>query len=160
MTGPGPLREQLARFLDWEEAHVGWRKVFGDFPPELRGRRPEGCPHSAWQLLEHLRIGQRDLLEFCREEAYVAPNWPDDYWPSEAEPPAEDAWGQSLDAFRTDLQALQELALDPELDLLEVVPTGTPGQTYLRALLLAADHTAYHVGQVVLLRRRLGIWPP
>lgn len=160
MKGERELREQLARLLDWEEAHVGWEKAFGGLPPELRGRIPDGLPYSAWQLLEHVRIAQHDLLEFCLDAEFEAPTWPDDYWPDEPEPPDDEAWERSLARVRDDLDALKKLVLDPDTELLEAVPTGKPGQTFLRSILLAADHTAYHVGQVVLLRRRLGAWPP
>lgn len=154
------LRRQVARLLDWEDAHVGTSGALADFPVELRGRVLEGLPHSAWQLLEHMRIAQRDLLEFCRDADYEAPTWPDEYWPRNPEPPYEGAWERSLTAFLGDLEALKELALDPGIDLFAVVPTGEEGQTYLRSLLLVADHNAYHAGQVVALRQLLGAWPP
>lgn len=160
MTGIAKLRGQLARCLDWKEAHAGVEDALAGFPPELRGKAPHGVPYSAWQLLEHMRIAQRDIVEFCRDRDYEAPAWPDDYWPPSPEPPYEGAWDRSLAAFREDLESLKSLAGDPAVDLFAVVPTGEEGQTYLRALLLVADHNAYHVGQVVVVRRLLGIWPP
>lgn len=150
----------MARALDWEEAHVGLPGAFRGIPPEMRGRVPEGVPYSPWQLLEHLRIAQRDLLDFCRDPEYAAPDWPSDYWPDDPAPPDDATWDSSLQSCLEDTAALKELAADPEVDLLAGVPTGTENQTYLRSILLAVDHTAYHVGQVVVVRRLLGIWPP
>lgn len=160
MTGVAKLRRQLARCLDWKEAHAGVEDALARFPPELRGKVPHDLPYSAWQLLEHMRIAQRDIVEFCRDRDYEAPAWPDDYWPPSPEPPYEGAWDRSLAAFREDLESLKSLATDSAVDLFAVVPTGEEGQTYLRALLLVADHNAYHAGQVVVVRRLLGIWPP
>jgi uncharacterized damage-inducible protein DinB len=159
MISPLPFRRHVANLLDWEEAHVGVPAAFEGVAPELRGRVPEGVPYSLWQLLEHLRTAQRDLLDFCFEAEYQAPRWPEDYWPAEPAPPHENAWEESLAGLRADLEALKALALDPAVDLLAPVPTGSEGQTYLRTFLLAADHTAYHVGQAVLVRRLLGVWP-
>lgn len=161
MAAPDPLRRHLAKLLDWEEAHVGLAAAFEGVPPEARGRVPDDLPHSLWQLLEHLRIAQRDLLEFCRDPEYRhTAAWPDDYWPADPEPPDDAAWETSLRACLGDLEALKALATDPAVDLLQSVPTGNEGQTYLRSILLAADHNAYHVGQAVVVRRLLETWPP
>lgn len=151
------LRSQLARLLDWEDAHAGFDTAVNGIPPELRGVRPEGFPHTAWQLAEHMRLTQLDILDFCRNPDYAERAWPDDYWPASAEPPAPGAWDESIAAFRADRDALKALAQDPGLDLFARIPHGT-GQTYLRELLLVADHTTYHVGQLVALRRQLGVW--
>jgi uncharacterized damage-inducible protein DinB len=151
------LRALLARLLDWEDAHVGFDAAVERIPPELRGLQPDGLPHSAWQLLEHLRLCQLDILEFCRNPTYVELK-PEDYWPRTAAPPTGDAWDQSVAEFRRDREAVKQLAVDPKVDLFAVVPNGT-NQTYLRELLLVADHNAYHVGQLVALRRLLGVWP-
>jgi uncharacterized damage-inducible protein DinB len=152
-----PLREQVARLLDWEEAHVGFDKTVKGITPRLRGVVPKGLPYSAWQLLEHLRIAQADILEFCRSSRYKHKKWPDDYWPTSPKPPSAAAWTKAIAAFRRDRQALQRLARNPKIDLFATIPHGT-GQTYLRELLLIADHTAYHVGQIVIVRRSLSIW--
>ena len=152
------VREQLARLLGWEDAHAGFDAVVDGVPPELRGMRPAGLPHSPWELLEHLRLTQRDILDFCRDPGYAAPDWPADYWPASPEPPSPGAWDASAAAFRADREALTQLALGPEPALLERIPHGS-GQTYLRELLLVADHNAYHLGQLVLVRRLLGAWP-
>ena len=119
--------------------------------------RVAGFPHSAWELVEHLRITQRDILDFCRDPNYVEPKWPDDYWPKSPEPPSERAWDESIAAFREDRAALEALAADGSIDLFAKIPHGS-GQTYLRELVLVADHNAYHLGQLVMLRQQLGAW--
>jgi uncharacterized damage-inducible protein DinB len=151
------LRSHLVRLLDWQDAHATFDAAVQGIGPNDQGIRPPGLPHSAWELLEHLRITQRDILDFCRDPGYLEPKWPDDYWPSSAAPPSPDAWNHSASAFRDDRGALKQLAADPAVDLFAAIPHGT-GQTILRELLLVADHNAYHVGQLVLLRRALGIW--
>ena len=149
------LRDQLSRLLDWGDAHVTFDKAVEGIPPELRGRRPDGMPHSPWELVEHMRIAQHDILEFCVNPDYTEMKWPDDYWPSSAEPTTAQ-WEQSLGDYRADCEALKQLATDS--DLFARIPHGS-GQTFLREILLVADHTAYHVGQLVLVRRALGAWP-
>jgi len=151
------LRAQLAAFLDWGEAHVGFDKAVKGIPPRLRGAVPDGWEYSAWQLVEHLRIAQADILEFCRSANYKEMKWPDDYWPKSPAPRDGAAWTRSVAAFRRDRKAFQQLAADKTIDLFATIPHGT-GQTYLREILLVADHTSYHVGQIVALRRQLGIW--
>jgi uncharacterized damage-inducible protein DinB len=151
------LRALLARTLAWEDAHVSFDKAVAGLAPGLRGRAPERAAFSPWQLLEHLRIAQHDILDFCRNPAYREMTWPDDYWPESPEPPSDGAWDESIRQFQADRRALQQLAEDPAVDLHAKIPHGS-GQTYLRELLLAADHTAYHVGQLVLVRRLLGDW--
>jgi uncharacterized damage-inducible protein DinB len=153
------LRNHLARLLDWEDAHTTFDAAVTGIPPELQGRQPAGLPYSPWQLVEHIRIAQRDILDFCSNADYEAPAWPDDYWPATVAPPAPEAWERSVEAFRTDCDALKQLAADEQIDLLDRIPHGT-GQTYLRELLLIADHTSYHLGQLVAVRRLLGAWPP
>jgi hypothetical protein len=152
------LRAQLASALGWDEAHAGFERVIGGIPPELRGRAPAGLPYSPWQLLEHLRLAQEDILDFCRNPDYRERDWPADYWPGSAEPPSADAWDGSLAGYRRDRDALAGLAQDPSADLYAAIPHGT-GQTLLRELLLVIDHTAYHLGELVVVRRALGIWP-
>jgi uncharacterized damage-inducible protein DinB len=157
MTDEAVLRELLRRLLAWEDAHVGFDAAVGGIPPQLRGRQPAGVPYSPWQLVEHLRIAQHDILDFCRNPRYEELKWPDDYWPTSAAPHTDDAWDESLRLFRSDRDALQQLAADRSIDLAARIPHGG-GQTYLRELVLAADHAAYHVGQLVLVRRLLGAW--
>jgi hypothetical protein len=152
------LRSHLARLLTWSDAHASFEKAVEALPPALQGVRPTGAPYSPWQLLEHLRLTQFDILDFCRNPAYEERAWPDDYWPDSPEPPSAQAWDESVAEFLRDRAELVRLAEDPELDLYREIPHGT-GQTYLRELLLTADHNAYHVGELVLARRLLGAWP-
>lgn len=151
------LREQLVRLLDSKEAHAGFDAAVKSVPAALRGVRPKGLPYSLWQLLEHLRLAQRDILDFCRNPKYAAKKWPDDYWPKSPKPPSPGAWQKSVAAFRADRRAFQRLAAKSSLDLFAKIPHGS-GQTYLREILLAADHAAYHVGEMVAVRRLLGAW--
>ena len=152
------LREQLARILDWEEAHVGFDKAVAGIPPEKRGARAAGFDHSPWQLLEHLRLAQEDILDFCVNPKYEhRMQWPDDYWPEDPAPPSAQAWTDSVAAYTRSREAMQRVARETK-DLTATVPTGKGRQTYLRAILLSADHAAYHVGQIIAVRRALGVW--
>jgi uncharacterized damage-inducible protein DinB len=153
------LREHVVELLRGEHAHASFAASIRDVPPRLRGAKPEGVEHSLWQLLEHLRLGQWDILEFSRDPSHESPEWPAGYWPAGAEPPDEAAWDGAVAAFNRDLEAIERLVADPASDLLAPFPHGK-GQTLLREALLAADHNAYHVGQIVALRRLLGDWPP
>jgi hypothetical protein len=152
-----PIRQQLARVLDWSDAHVTYDAAVEDFPADLRGVRPPGFPHSAWELIEHIRITQRDILDFCRPESYREMRWPAEYWPKTPAPPTPQSWNESVAAYVSDRNALQAIATNPQLDPNALVPHGKT-QTFLRELLLVADHTAYHVGQLILVRRALGAW--
>lgn len=158
---PDPLRAQLVKLLDWHEAHVGFDRAVAGMPHAKQGQVPSGLPHSPWQLLEHLRIAQHDILEFCvnanYNQQYKNVTWPDDYWPAAAEPPDAGAWDKSVAACVRDRESMKKLVLDTSVDLFARIPHGT-GQTYLREVLLVADHGAYHVGQLVLVRQLLGIW--
>jgi hypothetical protein len=151
------LRAQLRRILSWQDAHVGFEKSVEGLAPKHRGVRVEGFPHSAWELVEHMRLTQRDILEFCRNPKYEEPTWPDDYWPKSPEPPSDHAWDDTIAAFREDRAELEALAMDESIDLFAKIPHGA-GQTYIREILLVADHNAYHVGQIIAVRRALGIW--
>lgn len=152
------LRAHVLRVLDWQDAHVGFEAVIEGIPPESRGTQARGLPYSLWQLLEHMRITQHDILEFCRNAAYVEMKWPDDYWPKSPTPPSVAAWEHTVAAFRRDREALKQFVADPNVDLFAKIPHGT-GQTYLREALLVADHNAYHLGQLVTVRRLLDLWP-
>lgn len=151
------LRKQIARTLDWEEAHAGFDSAVEGLAPELRGKAPPGLPYSPWQLVEHIRRTQADILEFCRAPSYAEKEWPKDYWPETAAPPTAKAWDDAIAAVRRDRKALAALTLDEKTDLTAKVPNGT-SQTYLREVLLVADHTAYHVGELIVVRRLLGAW--
>ena len=157
MSSSTGIRQQLARLLDWEDAHAGFDSAVKGLPANLRGTTPSGLPYSPWQLVEHMRLTQADILEFCVASRYEEKEWPQDYWPAAAAPPPPAAWDQSIVAFRRDRDALIALALDEAIDLEAKVPNGT-GQTYLRELVLVADHTAYHVGELIVVRRLLGAW--
>ena len=151
------MRSQLAKALDWGDAHASFDAAVKDFPPALRGRRVHGLPHSPWEVLEHLRIAQHDILDFSRNANYEERKWPDEYWPASPEPPDDKAWDRSIAAFRRDRRALKTLTEDPKLKLDKRIPHGD-GQTYLREILLVIDHNADHVAELVLLRRLLGAW--
>lgn len=158
-ASPDPLRMQLVRLLDWEEAHVGFDKATDGVPADKRGAHAAGFEHTPWQLLEHMRIAQKDILDFCANAHYVhALEWPDDYWPRSPAPPHETAWSESIADVKADREQLKQLARDSQRDLFAAVPTGKGEHTYLRAILLVVDHNAYHLGQLVAVRRALGIW--
>ena len=151
------LRQQLVKNLNTSEAHADYDKTVKDMPFKLQGIIPEGAEHSAWQLLEHLRITMHDLLEFSRNPSYESPRWPEGYWPKTPAPPDESAWNQSIKSFHQHTQAMVELVEDQSTDLFAKIPHGE-GQTILREVLLAIDHNAYHLGQLILVRRLLGAW--
>ena len=154
MTNEKALRDHLQNVIDWDNAHIRFDDAVSDFPPALRGKRPDGGPHSAWELLEHLRLAQWDILEFTRDASHVSPKFPDGYWPTTEAPPTDTAWDESVAAYRADLKAFAELTADESVDLFARIPHGT-GQTVLRQILLTADHNAYHLGQLVMVKRIL-----
>jgi uncharacterized damage-inducible protein DinB len=156
MSDDAALRAHLGRILDWEDAHAGFDHAIEGLPARLRGVTPTGWTHSAWQLLEHIRICQYDILDFCRNPKYVQMAM-EDYWPRSAAPPSAKVWTASVAAVRRDRAAMKKLAADRKVNLFARIPHGS-GQTYLREILLVADHGAYHVGQLVALRRALGAW--
>ena len=151
------LRQHLLYLLAGVGAHAKFDDVVKDFPPNLRGTKPAKFPHSPWMLLEHLRLAQWDILEFSRDAKHVSPDWPSGYWPKTEAPPNAAGWNRSVQHFREDLKAMQELVANPKTDLFARIPRGD-GQTILREALLVADHNAYHLGQLVDLRRLLGVW--
>lgn len=143
--------------LDGAQAHATFDNVIADFPPKFRGEIPAGLPHSAWTLLEHMRIAQHDILDFSSNAKYQALKWPDDYWPGNSAPASQAAWDQSVKSFHDDLEAMKELVSDPKTDLFAKIPWGA-GQTVLRQAMLLADHNSHHLGQLIDVRRLLGIW--
>ncbi len=151
------LRQQLTELIRGGNAHADFKKTIEDFPAELRGKRPKGAPHSAWELLEHMRIAQADILEFSRNAEHKSPDWPSGYWPEKPEPTDAKAWDRTVHGFCQDMQAMCALIEDANTDLYAPIPHGT-GQTVLREALLVADHNSYHLGQLVLVRRMLGTW--
>jgi uncharacterized damage-inducible protein DinB len=151
-------RAIVASALDWEQAHATLDAAIADLPPELRGKRPDGLPHSVWEQLEHIRRTLHDLLEFCINENYHEPKWPDDYWPKLPAPADDAEWRAAIDAIHLHNAAFAAFTNDASRDLTARIPHGT-GQTYLRTVIVAIDHASYHVGQIVLTRRLLGAWP-
>jgi len=152
------LREQLVALLKGGGAHVHFMDALDGFPEAKRGSFVEGLPHTGWQLIEHVRIAQWDILEFSRDAKHVSPGFPEGYWPKTPVPPDQAAWQKSVEAFQHDLQEMIRLVNNPKTDLYKVIPHGD-GQTILRQALLLADHNAYHLGQLIDLRRALGAWP-
>lgn len=157
MPDDAALRAHLIELLNGGKAHVTFDQVIADFPLDRIGVRPEGLGHSAWELLEHMRIAQNDILEFSRSADYVSPKWPEGYWPDSPNPQNKDQWQASVKSFRQDLAAFEDLLKDPKSDLYRPFPWGD-GQNLLREALLIADHNSYHLGQLLLVRRVLGAW--
>jgi len=151
------LRDHVLYLLDGGGAHVKFDDVIKGIPPKLRGKKPNGLPHSCWMLLEHLRLAQWDILEFSRNKKHVSPDWPSGYWPTSDAPPSTAAWNASIQKFRKDLKTMEALVANPKTDLLAPIPWGD-GQTILREALLVADHNAYHLGQLLDVRRLIGAW--
>jgi hypothetical protein len=170
-TMSDPLRDHLLKLLQGSEAHVDLDTAIKGLPAELRGKRPSvriartgtsglhalAAPHSPWEILEHMRVAQWDILDFSRNANYKAMKWPDEYWPKTPAPPSANAWTKSVRAFREDMESMCALVGDPKIDLFARIPHGD-GQTMLREALLLADHNAYHLGELVLVRRLLGAW--
>lgn len=155
--GDKALRDHVLNLLRGRGAHVDFDKAVADFPTQLCNAKLAGVPHTAWSLIEHMRIAQWDILEFSRNAKHVSPDYPAGYWPPAEAPPDEMAWKKSVEAFRKDLKAMQKLVADSKKDLFAKIPHGD-GQTLLREALLVADHNAYHIGQLVTIRRLLGCW--
>ena len=151
------LRDHLLELLHGRSAHLDFEAAIQGLPPELRGKKAPGLPHTLWQLLEHLRIAQWDILDFSRNPDYASLKWPEDYWPETEAPPDEAAWDRSVEAFRRDLQEMKDLVANPQTDLYARIPWGD-GQTVLREAMLVADHNGYHLGQMVMVRQGLGAW--
>ena len=151
------LREHLIFLLGGGGAHAKFEDAVRDIPENMRGVKSNGLPHSAWMLLEHLRLAQWDILEFSRNPKHESPKWPEGYWPESEAPPTPNAWTKSIQQFRKDSKAMQELVASPKTNLYTRIPWGD-GQTILREALLVADHNAYHIGQLVDVRRALGVW--
>ncbi len=150
------LRDQLLYLLKGGGAHVSFDDAMGDWPEQLSGAKVANFPHTAWMLLEHMRLAQWDILEFSRDSKHVSPAWPEGYWPASEAPANEKAWKASIAAFKKDLRTMERLVADSRVDLHARIPWGD-GQTILREALLVADHNAYHLGQLVMLRKSIGI---
>jgi hypothetical protein len=157
MENIAALRQHLLSLLKGGNAHVDFEAAIKDLPADLRGKSPKGAEHSPWEVLEHLRIAQWDILEFSRNPQHQSPGWPKGYWPRTQAPETGPEWDKSVKSFRKDLKAMCDLVADEKTDLFAKIPHGD-GQTILREALLVADHNAYHLGELVLLRRLLGAW--
>jgi hypothetical protein len=157
-TDDALLREQLVAFLNGGQAHVQFSDAVANFPANRISERPAGLPYSAWQLLQHIRITLHDLLEFATNSEYVELEWPRSYWPKDAAPGKNQSWEETVKAIQADLKSFEQLVHSPNSNLYATIPWGKNGETLLREVLLAADHTSYHVGELILLRRVLGIW--
>jgi len=158
MPADRPVREHLIWLLEGGHAHAKLDDVVRGFPLDRIGTRPEGAPHSAWEQLEHMRIAQNDILRFSNSADHVSPAWPEGYWPAAPAPERDSQWSKSVRAFRKDLAEFVELIRDPAQNLYKKFPWGD-GQSLMREALLIADHNSYHLGQLVLVRRLLGVWP-
>jgi hypothetical protein len=157
VTTDQSLRKHLLELLDGGHAHATFDQVIKDFPAKFRGEVPPGLAHSAWMLLEHMRITQWDILDFSRNPKYKEMKWPADYWPKSAAPANAVEWERSIQSFHDDLQAMKDLVSDPKTDLFAKISWGE-GQTVLREAMLVADHNAHHLGQIIDVRRLLAIW--
>lgn len=158
MSSPS-LRSHLVDLLTARQAHCTFEDAVANVPPAQRGTRPEHLPYSVWELIEHIRRAQRDILDYCQQAEYEPDDWPEDYWPDTPAPPSDGAWDERVEQVLLDRSAMCDLITDESIDLEDTVPSSNE-HTYLREALLVADHTAYHVGQIVAVRRALGLWPP
>jgi uncharacterized damage-inducible protein DinB len=157
MASHDEWRKIIASALDWEMAHANLDSAIEGLSPKLRGKRPDHFPHSVWELLEHIRRTQYDLLDFCRNPNYKERKWPDEYWPTTPAPVSDAEWNDTVAQIHADTKALADFTTSFDKDLAMKIPHGT-GQTYLRTVLVAIDHTSYHVGQILAVRRLLGAW--
>jgi hypothetical protein len=149
-----PIRENLLALLNGEGAHAPFEKAVASIPAAQRGSKPNGAPHSAWELLEHLRITLWDMLDFSRNAAYVPLEWPESYWPKHDSPPSAEAWAASVTAYQSHLKELEGMVADTARDLFAAYPPVT-GKALFRNVLVIADHNAYHVGQLMYLSKML-----
>lgn len=149
------ITNEVTKLLQGGSAHAGFEKAIVDLPAELRGIKPQGLPYSIWQLVEHIRIAQWDMLEFSKDGNHQSPKWPDDYWPKQAEPANDEAWNSSIKQIENNLKEFIELIQSE--DLYERIPHGN-GQTLLREALQIADHITYHIAEIIIIRRLLGAW--
>ena len=159
MVAQDTLREQLVALIDGHGAHLPFDAAVEDFPGDAINRLPPNVPYTPWHLLEHIRIAQRDILDYMRDRAYLAPAWPEEYWPPRDATATPDQFARTVEGFRSDRAALRELVADPGIDLLAPIPN-TPGHTILREVRLLGDHNAYHIGEFAILRQVMGTWPP
>lgn len=158
MNSDKVMREQLLALLRGGNAHLGFDEAVADFPVEYINTKPPNVSYTPWHLLEHIRIAQWDILEFVRNPDHVSPGWPEGYWPPPGEQADETRWQQTINEFRADLKAIEDLVTDPSTDFFSPIPHA-PGYTIFREVLLVADHNAYHIGEFAILRQVMGTWP-
>lgn len=158
MNSDQELREQLIQLLRSRNAHMPLESAVADFPMEAINKRPPNVPYTPWHLLEHIRITQWDILEFIRNPKHISPAWPEGYWPDQDANADPSDWNKTLQSYRADLDALEEMVRDPETDLFTPIPHGD-GQNILREILTVSDHSAYHTGEFAILRQVMGTWP-
>jgi|SRR5579871_134036 len=151
------MRKQLVELLEGKSAHLDFDRAIANLPPKMRGVRPPNTPHTVWRLVEHMRLAQRDILDFSKDGHHVSPEWPDGYWPESDAPESSKQWTQTVKAFHADLEEMIALVKSKKTDLLAPIEGGK-GQTIFREAMLVADHNAYHLGQIVMVRRVLGVW--
>ena len=152
------LREQLIQLLIGRNAHMNFDDAVADFPMDFINRRPPAVPYTPWHIIEHIRIAQWDILEFVRDPNHISPHWPEGYWPHPEATATEFQWKESIDSFKSDLQGVESIVEDEAIDLMAEIPHA-PGYTYIREVLLVADHNAYHIGEFSILRQVMGTWP-
>src|SRR5262245_35965158 len=158
MSNDESLRQHLVWLLGEGNAHLTFDAAIASLPVKFRGAMASGVPHTPWRLVEHMRIAQWDILEFCRNPKHISPEFPKGYWPATDAPPDDSAWNRTVQSFRADLQAMQQLVANPATDLFAPIAHAGDRQTILREALLVADHNAYHLGQLIIVRRALGVW--
>lgn len=159
MDRDASLRTHVLNLLNGRQAHCTFEDAVARVPAAARGKRPDNLPYSVWELVEHIRRAQHDILVYCQTADYEMPDWPSEFWPKTTAPPSDDAWMNAVAEVKKDLNALCTLVKSDSLDPYETVPSSDEN-TYLREFLLVADHNAYHIGQIVAVRRQLGLWPP
>lgn len=153
------LRQQLVNLLSERQAHASFGDAVADFPEEHINTTPPNMERSFWHLLEHIRLGQADILDYIRNPDYEQVEWPEGYWPPEGETTDMAGWQRTVEQFLADRQTLVEIVKDPETDLYAQIPHGEPGHNVLREVLVAADHNAYHIGEFSVLRGVMELWP-
>ena len=159
MTDGEILRAELIALIDGVGAHMPFVAAVADFPADAMNRRPPNVPYTPWQLLEHLRFTQADILDYIRDRSYLEPTWPENYWPARDAMATPEQWTATIDGFLADSAALRDIVADPATDLGATIP-GTPGHTILREIRVVGDHNAYHLGEFAILRQVMGTWPP
>lgn len=151
------FRKELVNALTVEQAHLSFKTALNNLTPENRTRRPANEPHSVWELLEHIRITQEDILQYIKDPEWVSPDWPEGYWPKKNENISDDEWNNCISNFNNDLEELVKIIKDETIDLTSIIPH-TKEHTYLREILIIIDHNSYHMAQIIQVRKHIGDW--